>query len=307
MDSILKLLLNSFCVIFMITNSFAQHNVFELWDDKIPNSKETSETEITEVTDKIRISLIKKPTLEVFLPSKQNATGKAVIICPGGGYSNLSYDWEGTDVAKLFNSKGIVAFVLKSRLPLSKSLIVPHEAPLQDAQRAIRWVRYHAEKYNVNPNQIGIMGFSAGGHLASTLGVQFDTPNNFKEQSLDTISARPDFTILIYPVVTMKDDYTHQGSQNNLLGKHASDVLKRKYSNELHVSKNTPPTFIVHSGDDKSVPVENSLQLYKALNDKGISAEMHIYPYGGHGYSLAIGKGYLQNWPDRLFEWLQSL
>lgn len=291
----------------VISSSYSQSNVFDLWDGKIPNSQETTENEIIEVTEITRIGLVKKPTIEVFLPSKQSATGKAVIICPGGGYRILSYDWEGTDVAKWFNSKGIAAFVLKSRMPLSKSLIVPHEAPLQDAQRAIRWVRYHAEKYHVNPNQIGIIGFSAGGHLASTLAVQFDTPNNFKGQDLDTISARPDFNILIYPVVTMKDDYTHKGSQKNLLGKQASDVLKLKYSNELHVSENTPPTFMVHSGNDNAVPVENTLQFYKALNDKGVNAEMHIYPQGGHGYSLAIGKGLLQTWPDRLFEWLESL
>lgn len=290
-----------------MSNSYSQNKVFKIWDDIIPNSEGTSETEITEITEKTRISLVKEPTLEVFLPTKQNATGKAVIICPGGGYRVLCYDWEGTDIAKWFNSKGIAAFVLKSRLPLSKSLIVPHEAPLQDAQRAIRWVRHHAEEFNVNSNQIGVMGFSAGGHLASTLGVQFDTPNNFKTQPMDTISARPDFTILIYPVVTMKDDYTHKGSQNNLLGKHASEALKIKYSNELHVTENTSPTFMVHSGDDNAVPVDNSLQLYKALNDRGVNAEMHIYPYGGHGFGLALGSGPLETWPDRLYDWLQSL
>ena len=171
----------------------------------------------------------------------------------------------------------------------------------------MRWVRHHAEKYNVNPNKIGVMGFSAGGHLASTLGTQYNTPNKFKETDIDTISARPDFTILIYPVVTMMDDYTHKGSQNNLLGKNANDALKIKYSNELHVTEHTPPTFMVHSGDDKAVPVENSLQLYKALNDKGVKSEIHVYPHGGHGYSLALGKGHLQTWPDRLFDWLQSL
>lgn len=303
----LKLLLNSFCLFFMMTSSFAQGEIVNIWDDIIPNSIGTAEVEIIEKTEITRISLVKTPTLEIYLPSKRNASGKAVIICPGGGYRVLAYDWEGTDIAKWFNSKGIAAFVLKSRLPLSKSIIVSNEAPLQDAQRAMRWVRHHAEKYHVNPNQIGVMGFSAGGHLASTLGVQFDRPNSFNEQPLDTISARPDFTVLIYPVVTMVDDYTHKGSQNNLLGKNASEELKIKYSNELHVTENTPPTFLVHSGDDNAVPVENSLQLYKALNDKGVKTEMHIYPYGGHGFGLAIGRGHLQTWPERLHEWLQSL
>tara|TARA_R110002096_G_scaffold49108_9_gene129988 strand:+ start:1117 stop:2040 length:924 start_codon:yes stop_codon:yes gene_type:complete len=307
MKTTLKSLLFSLLLFIMTSNSFAQSEIVNIWDDKIPNYQETTEEEIIEETEITRISLVKEPTLEIFLPSKRNASGKAVIICPGGGYRVLSYDWEGTDIAKWFNGKGVAAFVLKSRLPLSKSIIISNEAPLQDAQRAMRWVRHHAEKYNVNPNQIGVMGFSAGGHLASTLGTQYNTPNKFKETDIDTISARPDFTILIYPVVTMMDDYTHKGSQNNLLGKNANDALKIKYSNELHVTEHTPPTFMVHSGDDKAVPVENSLQLYKALNDKGVKSEIHVYPHGGHGYSLALGKGHLQTWPDRLFDWLQSL
>ena len=291
----------------MISTGFAQIEIVNIWGGFIPNSQETSEIEIIEKTDITKVFLVKEPTLEVYLPSERSARGKAVIICPGGGYNNLSYDWEGTDVAKMFNSKGIAAFVLKYRMPQSKSIAVSHEAPLQDAQRALRWVRNHAKNYNVNPNEIGVIGFSAGGHLASTLGTQFDTPNNFKETSLDTISARPDFMVLVYPVVTMKDDYTHKGSQNKLLGKNASEVLKHQYSNELQANASTPPTFIVHSGDDKAVPVENSLQLYKALNDHGVKTEMHIYPYGGHGYSLAIGNGYLQTWVDKLLVWLNSL
>ncbi|MDO5979572.1 alpha/beta hydrolase [Flavivirga spongiicola] len=303
----MKKYLLTFYMSLAMFNSFSQIEIVNLWDKEIPNSQETTEVEKIEKTDITRISLVKIPTLEIYLPSKKSATGKAVIICPGGGYGVLSYDWEGTDVAKWFNSKGIAAFVLKSRLPLSKSIIVSHEAPLQDAQRAIRWVRHNAETYQVNPDQIGVIGFSAGGHLAATLGVRYDKSNNFKEQALDTISARPDFTVLVYPVVTMMDDYTHKGSQNSLLGKNASDALKKEYSMELHVTENTPPTFMVHSGNDKAVPVENSLQLYKALNDKGVKVEMHIYPHGGHGYGLAIDKRHLQTWTDRLYDWLESL
>tara|TARA_R110002072_G_scaffold200290_3_gene358013 strand:- start:42 stop:914 length:873 start_codon:yes stop_codon:yes gene_type:complete len=290
----------------MVSNSSAQNQVVQLWDE-IPNSKETNEKELIEKDDIIRISLVKEPTLKIYLPPKRIASNKAVIICPGGGYRNLSYDWEGTEIAKWFNTKGVSAFVLKYRLPLSKSLIIPNEAPLQDAQRALRWVRFHASEYGIDADKIGIMGFSAGGHLASTLGTQFNTPNNFKETTIDTISARPDFMALIYPVVTMKADYTHKGSQLNLLGKNPNEALINQYSNELHVTANTPPTFIVHSEDDKSVPVENSLNLYKALKDKGVKTEMHLYPYGGHGYSLALGKGRLQTWTDRLYDWLQSL
>lgn len=302
----MKINLATLCLFFVFFKGLAQNKVINLWD-VIPNSQETTEEENVKDGDITRVYLVKEPTLEIYLPAKRNAIDKAVLICPGGGYHFLSYDWEGTDIAKWFNSKGIVAFILKYRLPQSKSLIVPHEAPLQDAQRAMRWIRFNADEYGVNPNKIGVIGFSAGGHLASTLGTQFNAPNTFKEQPLDTISARPDFMALIYPVVTMKDDYTHQGSQINLLGKDASDDLKTKYSNELQVTENTPQTFIVHSGDDKAVPVENSLQFYKALKDKDIQAELHVYPYGGHGYSLAIGQGRLQTWVDRLEDWLESL
>ncbi|WP_166963091.1 alpha/beta hydrolase [Yeosuana marina] len=292
---------------FTMLNCLAQYEIVSLWDGVVPNSQKSDEEEIITNTDSKRISLVQNPTLEVYLPTKRNATGQAVIVCPGGGYHYLTYDFEGTDIAKWFNSKGIAAFVLKYRLPNSKSIKISYEAPLQDAQRAIRIVRSQAEKWNVNPNKIGIIGFSAGGHLASTLGTQFNTPNHFKETAIDTISARPDFIALIYPVVTMKLDYTHKGSRTNLLGENPSEDLVKQFSNELQVTKNTPPTFIVHAEDDHSVPVENSLQLYKALKDNGVITEMHLYPYGGHGFGLALGQGRLEHWTDRLYEWLQSL
>ncbi|WP_338356427.1 alpha/beta hydrolase [Yeosuana marina] len=292
---------------FTMLNCLAQYEIVPLWDGVVPNSQKSDEEEIITNTDSKRISLVQNPTLEVYLPTKRNATGQAVIVCPGGGYHYLTYDFEGTDIAKWCNSKGIAAFVLKYRLPNSKSIKISYEAPLQDAQRAIRIIRSQAEKWNVNPNKIGVIGFSAGGHLASTLGTQFDTPNHFKETAIDTISARPDFMVLIYPVVTMKLDYTHKGSRTNLLGENPSKDLVNQFSNELEVTKNTPPTFIVHAEDDHSVPVENSLQLYKALKDNGAITEMHLYPYGGHGFGLALGRGRLEHWTDRLYEWLQSL
>ena len=304
---LIKIRFLSFGILFIMLNSFAQIEIIPLWDGKIPNSQTSNEKEIVESTDVVRISLVQKSTLDVYLPSKRNATGKAVIICPGGGYQYLAYDWEGTDIAKWFNSKGIAAFVLKYRLPNSKSIKVSYEAPLQDAQRAIRVLRYQSQKWHIDPNKIGIIGFSAGGHLASTLGIQFNKPNAFKETAIDTISARPDFMALIYPVVTMKSDYTHKGSKQALLGENPSEDLISQYSNELQVTINTPPTFMVHSQDDKGVPVENSLNLYKALKDKGVKTELHIYPDGGHGYSLALGKEHLQTWTDRLYDWIESL
>ncbi|MDN3618841.1 alpha/beta hydrolase [Polaribacter undariae] len=285
----------------------AQNEVISLWKI-VPNSIETSEEEFIEHGDIIKISKVKKPTLEIYAPSKRNATDKAVLIYPGGGYTMLAYDWEGTEIAKWFNSKGITAFVLKYRLPNSKSQKTPNKAPLQDAQRAMRWVRFNADKFGINPNKIGVIGFSAGGHLAATLGTQFDTKNNFKEEPIDTISARPDFMALIYPVITMKDDYTHKGSRNQLISKKPTQKLIKQYSNELQVTENTPPTFLVHSSNDSAVPVENSLQFYKALNDKKVKVEMHIYPYGGHGFSLAVNqKGYLHTWLDRLDDWLKTM
>lgn len=304
---LLKKSVSFISLFFVMLNTFAQYDIIPLWNGDIPNSQKSDEQELVESTDSKRIYTVQTPTLEVYLPTKRNATGQAVIICPGGGYHYLTYDFEGTDIAKWFNSKGITAFVLKYRLPGSKSVKVSYQAPLQDAQRAMRIVRSQAKKWHLNPNKIGVIGFSAGGHLASTLGTQFNKPNTFKETAIDTISARPDFIALIYPVVTMKMDYTHKGSRTNLLGENPSEDLVNQYSNELQVTKNTPPTFIVHAEDDKAVPVENSLQLYQALKNKGIEAELHIYPHGGHGFGSALGKGRLEKWTDRLYDWLQSL
>lgn len=303
----MKNIYSLFLIMCLITNlSFAQEKKIQLWPDSIPNQKETKETEIIDETDIIRISNVQVPTLEVYLPAKKNATGQAVIICPGGGYGILAYDWEGSDIAKWLNSKGIAAFVLKYRLPNSKSIITSYEAPLQDAQRAIRIVRKNAEKWHINDNQIGIMGFSAGGHLASTIGTHYESDFNFEKDAIDMLSARPDFMILIYPVITMKDSYTHQGSKNNLLGKNPNQQLIDEFSNEMHINSDTPPTFIIHSTDDKAVPVMNSILFYQALSEHQVASEMHIYPKGGHGYGLAIGQGTLQTWTNRLGDWLDN-
>lgn len=290
-----------------ITNVGLGQEVIPLWPDEIPNSRQTDEAETHETGDVLWIEQAQVPTLEIFLPARGHSTGQGVVICPGGGYRGLAYDWEGTDIAKWFNSKGIVAFVLKYRLPISESVIVPNEAPLQDARRAIRMVRANAEKWNLSEDKIGIMGFSAGGHLASTLGTHFDSENTFEGDSTDTLNARPDFMILIYPVITMKEAYTHQGSRTSLLGENPAEEMIEYYSNETQVTEKTPPTFLLHASDDEGVPVENSLMFYKALKNNGIPAEMHIYPEGGHGFALAIGKGHLQGWVDRLYEWLQYI
>ena len=297
----------SLYLLITINLCFSQKNTIPLWSGNIPNHQKTDEVETRENGDILRIENVQEPTLEIYLPTKRNATGMAMVICPGGGYQYLSYDWEGTDIAKWLNSIGIAAFVLKYRLPKSNSNIIGHEAPLQDAQRAIRLVRHNSERWNVSKNQIGIMGFSAGGHLASTLGTHYDYGENSLPSTIDSLSARPDFLVLIYPVITMRYSYTHEGSRNNLLDENPEQDLIDFYSNELHVNKNTPPTFIVHSTDDKTVSVMNSILFYQALEKENIYSEMHIYAEGGHGFALAIGQGHLQTWIDRLSEWIENL
>ena len=288
-------------------SSFSQ-DIVSLWEDQdIPNYKTSNQKESIRQGDIIFIQNVQKPSLEIFLPSEKNSNGMAVLILPGGGYGGVAYDWEGTDYAKWLNSKGIAAFVLKYRMPQAKSVLTSYDAPIQDAQRAIRYIRANNEKFNVDKNKVGVIGSSAGGHLASTLGTHFSENYYQLKDSIDKEPTRPDFMMLIYPVISMKKGITHKGSRNALLGKNASEDLVTKFSNELQVSENTPPTFIIHSGDDKVVPVENSLLMYKALKDKNIETTMHIYPSGGHGYSMGESNNNAPNWTSLAEEWLQSL
>lgn len=285
----------------------AQDTIINLWPNTIPNQVKSNEKEVHDKTDILRISNVQDPSIDVYLPSKKNANGKAMLIFPGGGYGILAYHWEGTDIAKLLNAKGIAGIVVKYRLPNSKTLNNQYDVPLQDAQRAMRIVRSHATEWNIKENKIGIIGFSAGGSLASTLGTHYDDEVYQKQDSLDDLSARPDFMALIYPVISMTEGVTHQGSKDNLLGKNPSQELVDRFSNELHVTEDTPPTFLVHAEDDTAVPVENSLIFYKALRDKKVPASMHLYPTGGHGFSLALKENYLGDWPRQLILWTESL
>ncbi len=295
------------CTCLMLAELNAQHVTLPIWGRDIPNRIDTDQKEKSVSTDIVRISQVQEPTIEVYLPAKKNATGQAVVICPGGGYGILAYDWEGQDVAKWLNAQGIAGIVLKYRLPDAASNAEPHKSPLMDAQRAIRTVRYNAEKWNIDKDKVGIMGFSAGGHLASTLGTHFDEKLSASKDLFNYISARPDFMILIYPVITMKPPYLHQGSRDRLLGLDPSEELVDAFSNELQVKQNTPPTFIVHSTDDKGVPVENSLMFYQALKEQDIPVEMHIYPTGGHGYSMAVGNDHLNTWTDLCVRWINKV
>lgn len=276
-------------------------------EGKIPNYQKTEENEKRETTDILRISLVQMPDMAVYLPPKRNATGQAVVICPGGGYAILAYEWEGVEVAKWLNAKGIAAIVLKYRLPNSKSNITPHLSPLLDAKRAIRIVRANAQRWNIQKDNIGIMGFSAGGHLASTLLTHFDEGDKASADSVEQQPSRPDFGVLVYPVISMSKPIMHAGSRNNLIGTNPSVELAAQYSSELQVSKNTPPVFLIHAMDDQGVPVENSLLFFQAMKEKGVPGELHVYPKGGHGFGLAVGKGTLENWTTLCTEWLRRL
>jgi acetyl esterase/lipase len=291
----------------IVSSSYSQDFILPLWPEGIPNFRETGATEKWDSSDIIAVTNVQHPEIAVFLPAARQSTGQAVLICPGGGYWALAYNWEGTDIAKWFNSKGIAGIVLKYRLPTSAGQVVPYESPLMDAKRAMRLVRYHASEWNIDPGQVGIIGFSAGGHLASTLGTHFDYGDVYASNPLERLSSRPDFMILAYPVITMTKSFMHSGSRNALIGDNPEKSLAENFSNELHVTKDTPPTFLIHAGDDKGVPVENSLVFYQALVDNNIPAEMHIYPSGGHGFSLAINKGHLITWTDVCIEWIRSL
>ncbi|MFX0555396.1 prolyl oligopeptidase family serine peptidase [Maribacter sp. CXY002] len=282
---------------------FAQAQEIPLWPKGVPGSIENADYQESYTYDALNnvrgISHVSIPTITAFHADTSIANGTAVIICPGGGYSHLAINKEGYKVAKWLNSLGISAFVLKYRMPTDVTMKDKTIGPLQDAQEAIRLVRNNSQKWNIDSNKIGIMGFSAGGHLASTLSTHFDD-NVYP--SYEAVSARPDFSILVYPVISMKDGITHQGSKTNLLGKNPSDELIIKYSNAIQVDKTTSPTFLVHATNDLAVPVENSLEYYNALKKNNVPAELHIYEDGGHGFGLGVS-GTNANWPNDLKQW----
>ncbi len=288
-------------------NTLAQDYTLPLYTGEIPNSINTGESEKVEKKDIIIISHVQNPDIAVYLPSKRFATGQAVLICPGGGYWVLAYDLEGTDIARYLNSIGVAAIVLKYRLPVYGNCVEPHKAPLMDAQRAMRLVRHNAEKWNIDASKIGVMGFSAGGHLASTLGTHFDLGDKSSADAVEQESCRPDFMILMYPVISFTQPCSHVGSRQALLGKNPDPALINYYSNELQVKDNTPPAFLVHADDDTGVPVENSLLMYAALREKKIPSEMHVLSEGGHGFGLGINNEHIASWTENLKRWLNWL
>ncbi len=242
-----------------------------------------------------------RPAVSIFLPPKDKATGSAVVVCPGGGYQMLALDHEGKQIAEWLNSLGVAAFVLRYRLAPRYH----HPAPLQDAQRALRFVRTRAGEFGIAPDRIGIWGFSAGGHLASTAGTHFDAGDPNASDPIDRAGCRPDFMVLAYPVIMFGSESTHKGSQRNLLGASPDPKLVEILSNEKQVTPDTPPTFLFHTTEDKGVPPENSIYFYLALRKAGVPAEMHVYERGNHGVGLAPKDAVLSTWAGLLADWFR--
>ncbi|MES2788557.1 MAG: alpha/beta hydrolase [Planctomycetota bacterium] len=259
-----------------------------LWPKGAPNAAGTNPEDI--------------PSLTIFRPAEGTANGAVVVICPGGGYGHLAEGHEGRDVAAWLNTLGVTGCVLKYRLAPRYR----HPAPIQDAQRAIRLVRSHAAEWKIDPQRVGILGFSAGGHLASTAGTHYDLGDSEATDPIDKLSCRPDLLVLCYPVISLSSPYTHVGSRNNLLGANADPKLLEGLSNEKYVTRDTPPTFLFHTSSDTAVPPENSLMFYMALHAKGVPAELHIYEQGRHGIGLAPKDPVLSSWPLRCSQWMEA-
>lgn len=268
----------------------------------IPNAKPCKEKETyTKNNSGIgTVAHVTHPALQVFLPKVPNAAASSIIICPGGGYSVLAIDHEGIEAAKTLNQMGIAAFVLKYRIPDSSCMDHRENVPLMDAQQALKMVRENASKWKLDSAKIGVMGFSAGGHLASSLGTHF---NDLVVSNPNHTSLRPDFMVLLYPVISFNDSIAHKGSKENLIGKNPPAALVHRFSNEEQITAKTPPAFLVHAIDDDAVPVANSISFVEALAKNKVPAEMHLYQSGGHGFGLH-NKTTKDEWIERLKNWL---
>ena len=284
-----------------VINTLTAQEVMRLYNvvpNNIPGENaEKAETGNDGIT---RISQVSIPEMVVYKPAQPNGT--AILICPGGGYRILAIDYEGYDVARALNEKGITAFVLKYRLPDSKTMLNKSIAPLQDAERAMQLIRQNAKAWKLNPEKIGVMGFSAGGHVAASLSTRYT------EQLIENpgrVSFRPNFSILVYPVISFTDSLTHKGSRDNLIGKNPSEKMVRKYSNEFNINKKTPPAFLVHAKDDKVVPAENSEVYQRALQQFKIPATVRYFEKGGHGFGMH-NKKESGDWMGEMLEWLAT-
>lgn len=293
-----------FLMIVLLTGSFAfAQQEIPLYTGAIPNSTGAPNEEIIRIADDGErvISKVSVPALTVFLPEKEKANGTAVIICPGGGYGVQVSKREGSDIARKFNELGVAAFVLKYRLPSDKTMKDKAIGPLQDAQRAIQLVRENATQWQVDPHKVGIMGFSAGGHLAATAGTHY---RDALVANLQNLNLRPDFMLLVYPVISLTDSMGHGGTRKNLLGDHPEPEQVHLFSNEFQVDKHTPPAFLIHAEDDSMVPVANSLEFFNALHRNGVPAGLFIYPKGEHGF-LKVPP--FDEWFGRCIFWMKSM
>jgi acetyl esterase/lipase len=288
----------------MILSSVAKaQETIMLWpENTMPNSRGLR---LEDAAANERITQVGKPRLLAFFPSKDENRGAAVVICPGGGYQRLAYVGAGLQLAKWFNTFGVAAFVLIYRLPNSPDLNERQIGPLQDAQRAMRIVRGNAARWGIRSEDIGMMGTSAGGHLASMAGTHNEDVSSIGD-SLDRVAFKPDFLILISPVINL-GPYAHAGSRDNLLGPNPTPETVLKYSNETQVTATTPPSFIVHAVDDKVVPLRNSLLFHQALVDNGVSASLHVFPLGGHNIALRNNPGSTQQWTSLCEAWLREM
>lgn len=303
-----KLLFVAFFLLNMfIIKGYGQTATLKLWPDGIPGSiNDPSYIEnITTAEGRVlRCERVVTPDLTVYLPAPEKANGAAVLICPGGGYGMLAFDHEGNAIAKWLNDNGVAGIILKYRLPSDKIMTDKSTGPLQDAQEAMRVIRRNAAALKIDPRKIGVIGFSAGGHLASTLSTHYAEK---VYETKDNTSARPDFSLLIYPVVSFDSEITHMGSRNNLIGLNPDEATVRHFSNELQITPDTPPAFLVHSADDPAVPVMNSIRYFEGLQKNKIPVEMHIFQKGGHGYGLAPGGGTQSSWPDLCIRWMKQM
>jgi acetyl esterase/lipase len=289
------------CVLatFGLSSLSAQNTIIPLWPEGVPNARPGVPAE----TEDARgwVTHVSVPTLRITPPAVDRPNGTAVIICPGGGYHGQSRLREGWQYANWLSTLGVTTFELKYRV-----VDFGHPAPLQDVLRAVRLVRARAAEFNIDPNRIGVMGSSAGGHLAACAGTLFDDPAGRTGAALDAVSARADFLILMYPVITMDDPAAHAGSREALLGKHPTPELLRLLSLEKQVTGRTPPTLLIHTQEDQSVPVENSLRFFQALTRAHVPAEMYVFEHGSHGMGLRDGLGTASQWPRRAEEWLRT-
>jgi len=288
-----------FTILLLNFSGMAQDLKLKVWPNGAPDSNGITQAE--ELFDGKRVRYVSEAEIYVYLPKIGVNTGAAVVICPGGGYGMEAMDHEGYDMAEWLVKQGVAGIVLKYRLPNGHDQI-----PLEDAQRTMRLVRQKAAEWGINPAKIGIAGSSAGGHLASTAGTKFDSGKPESSDPIDKYSCRPDFMLLLYPVITFDEQFGHMGSRTNLIGPGNKWELVEKYSNELHVTAQTPPTFLILADDDGAVPPRNSIEFYMALKKFNIPAEMHIFRDGGHGFGMNKINKPVDQWPNLFAQWMKA-